>query len=75
MKCLKFVLGLVCLLFSSGSIFAADMERDSFETSVYGISEISHFHADPAQVTQLSAEARADIIQAKSVLVDRKSVV
>ena len=70
MKRLTFVLGLFCLLFSSGSIFAADTERDSFETSIYGISEISHFHADPARMNQLSAETRADIVRAKSVLVN-----
>ena len=70
MKRLTLVLGLFCLLFSAGSIFAADTERDSFETSIYGVSEISHFHADPARMNQLSAETRTDIVQAKSVLVN-----
>jgi hypothetical protein len=70
MKYLTYIIGLACLYLSIGSAFAADADRDAFENSVYGVVEISHFHADPAKLKQLSAETRGNVVLAKTALVN-----
>ena len=70
MKQLACSLGLLWLLSPCGAAIAADAELQSFENAVYGISEISHFGGDPAELGRLSAESRSEVIHAKSILVN-----
>ena len=70
MKQLASILEVLWLLSPYGAAIAADAELQSFENAVYGISEISHFGGDPAELGRLSAESRSEVIHAKSVLVN-----
>ena len=70
MKPLRVVLAIVFGSFVlSRAVLAADIGREAFEREIFGITEISHFSLTPERLSPLSAEAKANIVAAKSVLV------
>lgn len=60
--------GLLIMYVQAGSAYAADTQQQSFEASLFGISEISHFGLDEQRFNQLSIKQRVDVLQAKELL-------
>ncbi|CAH1082865.1 hypothetical protein NTG1052_430004 [Candidatus Nitrotoga sp. 1052] len=52
----------------AGSSLAADTPLQSFEASIFGISEISHFGLDEQRFNRLSIDQRKNILLAKETL-------
>lgn len=58
----------ILVMIGGGSAFAANALLQEFESSLFGVSEISHFGLDEQRFNKLSTEQRENILLAKDVL-------
>jgi hypothetical protein len=70
MKIFKSLIHFLFLVFLCDSTPALEIDQKSFEHSIYGVSEISHFTLDTQRFNRLSAHQKQDILLAKTVLLE-----
>lgn len=68
MKRAEFIISCICVFVLANCGVAAGTEKDSFDASVYGVAEISHFHSTPERFSGMTAAQRDGVVAAKIAL-------